>query len=161
LGAFIHPLGLVTMNTITAAIELDATREQVWDVLMDPRRLADWVTIHHRLGRVSDRPLVLGSTVEQTVRTYGKTFDLGWTVTEFSYPHRALWEGRGPARSHATIRYELSTSGADRTSFRYANTFALPGGTLAAVAARLAGGNLSQREANHSLRRFKHLMEIG
>jgi hypothetical protein len=34
---------------------------------MDSQRLPGGVTIHHRLGSVSDRPLVVGSTVQQTV----------------------------------------------------------------------------------------------
>lgn len=148
------------MNAINSTIDLDASREQVWAVLMDPQRFADWVTIHHRLGSVSDYPLIVGSTVEQTVRACGRTFDLCWTVTDLDRPHRACWKGDGPARSHATIDYELSTDDSYRTSFRYANTFALPGGPLSAVASRLVGGNLSQREAKHSLRRLKQLIEL-
>lgn len=149
------------MDTVTSSINVEASREQVWDVLMDPQRFADWVTIHQGLGTVSDCPLIVGSTVVQTVRTYGKTFDLRWTVIDLDRPHHALWEGTGPARSRATIRYDLSPSGSSRTSFRYANTFALPGGLLGAVTARLLGGNVSQREANHSLRRLKRLVEFG
>ena len=149
------------MNGISAAIDLDAPRERVWEMLMDPRRLVDWVTIHQRLGRVSDYPLILGSTVEQTVRSCGRAFDLRWTITDLRRPHHAFWEGRGPARSRATIRYELSTDGSGQTSFRYANTFALPGGALGAVAGRLLGGDLSRREAKLSLLKLKQLIEIG
>jgi hypothetical protein len=149
------------MSAINAVIELDAGREQVWAVLMDPQRLQDWVTIHHRLGQVSDHPLIVGSTVEQTVRTHGACFDLRWTVTDLDRPHDASWEASGPARAHASVRYELSTDGPLRTTFRYQNRFAMPGGVLSAAATRLLGGGLSQREANHSLRRLKHLLEFG
>lgn len=150
------------MTTINAAIGLDASRQQVWDVLMDPQRFAEWVTVHHRLGSVSDRPLVRGSTVEQTLRTYGRDFELFWTVTDLDCPHHAFWEGRGPGRAHATIRYQLSPDGSQQqTSLRYANTFRMPGGALGAVTTRLLGANLSQREANHSLRKLKRLVEVG
>jgi uncharacterized protein YndB with AHSA1/START domain len=149
------------MNAVSAVIKLDAPRERVWAVLMDPRRLEDWVTIHHSLGRVSDHPLIVGSTVEQTVRTHGACFDLEWTVTDLDRPHDAFWQARGPARAHATVRYELSSDGRRRTSFRYENSFAMPGGILSAAATRLLGGGVSQREATKSLRRLKHLIEFG
>ena len=41
---------------------------------MDSQRLPGCETIHHRLGSVSDRPLIVGSTVEQMVRTYVQAF---------------------------------------------------------------------------------------
>ena len=43
-------------NRVTASILLPASPERVWDVVMDPRRLADWVTIHRRLGDVDSGP---------------------------------------------------------------------------------------------------------
>lgn len=54
------------MNTTISAIDVEARREHVREVLMDPRHLADWVTIHQRLGNVSYRRLIVGWTVEQT-----------------------------------------------------------------------------------------------
>ncbi len=47
-------------------------------------------------------------------------------------PHRAEWEGRGPAHSGARILYELSPvgDGDGPTMFEYTNEFSAPGGRL-------------------------------
>ena len=50
------------MSHVQVSTEIDASIETVWDVVMDPDRLGDWVTIHRRLHAVSDRPLHEGST---------------------------------------------------------------------------------------------------
>jgi hypothetical protein len=44
----------------------------VWGVLMDFPASPGWRDHPPRLGSVSDRPLVIGSAVERTVRTYGQ-----------------------------------------------------------------------------------------
>jgi uncharacterized protein YndB with AHSA1/START domain len=34
------------MSTVHAEIDIDAPIERVWETVMDPHRLGDWVTIH-------------------------------------------------------------------------------------------------------------------
>ncbi len=82
-----------------------------------------------------------------------------WTVVNVEPPRRAVWEGRGPAHSRASIEYELEAAENDRTRFDYTNEFKAPGGPLGAVAGRVLVGGLSQREAQRSLQRLKHLVE--
>ena len=48
-------------------IYIASTPEKVWEVVMDPERLKDWVTIHRKLGRSSKAPLKHGSKLEQTL----------------------------------------------------------------------------------------------
>jgi uncharacterized protein YndB with AHSA1/START domain len=146
------------MTDVHCAIEIDAPPERVWDVVMDPRRLADWVTIHRRLGDVPAR-LERGSTFEQTLNLRGAHLHVEWTVVDVEPPRRAVWSGRGPAHSRASIVYELRPRGEDGTVFDYTNEFKAPGGPLGAVAGRVLVGGLSQREAQRSLERLKHLIE--
>lgn len=146
------------MTLVRCTIEIDAPPERVWDVVMDPRRLTDWVTIHRRLGSVPDR-LRRGSHFEQTLNLRGAHLHVEWTVVDFDQPRRAVWEGRGPAHSSASIVYELHPAGDDRTRFDYTNEFKPPGGPLGAVAGRVLVGGLSQREAQRSLERLKRLVE--
>lgn len=146
------------VSAVRTSIEIAAAPERVWSVVMDPHRLGEWVTIHRRLGAVSDDPLEQDSTLEQTVCLRGATFKVRWRVVELEAPHRAVWEGRGPARSRATITDELrATSGGTR--FDYVNEFRAPGGPLGAAAGRVLVGGLSQREAERSLRRLKEVVE--
>src|SRR6266511_113882 len=141
------------MTCVHSAIEIDAPPARVWQVVMDPHRLADWVTIHRRVGEVPAQ-LKRGSTFEQTLNLRGAHLHVVWTVVELDPPQRAEWEGRGPAHSRASIVYELRPDGESRTVFDYTNEFRPPGGALGAVAGRVLVGGLSQREAQRSLQRL-------
>lgn len=145
------------MTLVRCEIEIAAPPADVWEVVMDPRRLAEWVTIHRRLGAVPRR-LTRGAQFEQTLSIRGAQVHVTWTVVDVDPPHRAIWEGRGPAHSHASIVYELEEAGGG-TRFAYTNEFRAPGGPLGAVAGRVLVGGLSQREAQRSLIRLKALIE--
>lgn len=146
------------MTRVRTAIEIDAPPARVWEVVMDPHRLADWVTIHRRVDDVPAR-LERGSTFEQTLNLRGAHLHVVWTVVDVDPPRRAVWEGQGPAHSRASIVYELRPDGERRTIFDYTNEFRPPGGALGAVAGRVLVGGLSQREAQRSLQRLKALIE--
>jgi uncharacterized protein YndB with AHSA1/START domain len=149
------------MSSVHAQIDIDAPIQKVWDTIMDPQRLKDWVTIHRSVGDVSDYPLRKGSTMEQVLHIRGVSFHVHWTLTAVTSPHRAEWEGHGPAHSLARISYGLSGNSDGPTRFDYTNTFAPPGGKLGSVASRFIVGATSEREANNSLARLKALLEGG
>jgi uncharacterized protein YndB with AHSA1/START domain len=149
------------MSRVTASVEIDVPPDQVWEVVMDPDRLGDWVTIHRRLSRVSDRPLRKGSTLVQSLRLRGATFKVRWTVADLEDLRGARWEGRGPARSEAHIAYRLVSRDGGGTCFEYENEFKAPLGPLGAAASRALMGGLPEREAKASLQRLKALLERG
>jgi uncharacterized protein YndB with AHSA1/START domain len=146
------------MSEVHAEIEIATPVQRVWETIMNPDRLKDWVTIHRSVSNVSE-PLEQGSTMEQELRMRGVSFKVNWTLVDVSAPTTAQWDGRGPARSRARIRYELSPRGEDRTLFKYTNEFTPPGGMLGNVASRVIVGAASEREANGSLSRLKALLE--
>ncbi len=146
------------MSTVQAEIEINAPIERVWETIMDPGRLGDWVTIHKSVKHVSE-PLHTGSTMEQVLQMRGVSFLVKWTLADVEAPSRAEWEGCGPARSVARIRYELSPHADDHTLFAYTNEFIAPGGMLGNVASKVVVGAASEREANSSLSRLKALVE--
>jgi uncharacterized protein YndB with AHSA1/START domain len=148
------------MSTVRAQIEIDAPVERVWDTIMDPHSLEKWVTIHRALKDVSPQPLKEGSTMDQVMHMRGINFSVHWTLAALTPPTHAEWEGRGPAHSHASIRYELSGNG-DATDFEYFNDFTPPGGRLGTVASNFIVGAASEREAQKSLERLKSLLERG
>ena len=147
------------MSTVHAQIEINAPAQRVWDTVMDPNHLKDWVTIHKSVSQVSDNPLRRGSTMQQVLHIRGVSFHVHWTLTDISSPQRAEWEGQGPAHSVARIRYELSGDSEGPTRFAYTNEFIPPGGKLGNVASRFIVGATSEREANNSLARLKALLE--
>jgi uncharacterized protein YndB with AHSA1/START domain len=149
------------VSRVDASIEIDAPPERVWEVVMDPARLGDWVTIHRDVDKMSDRPLKDGSTVEQKLCLRGVNFHVRWTVAEAHEPELAVWDGRGPARSKAHTSYRLSSVDGGRTRFHYENEFKAPLGPLGAAASRALVRGVPQREANASLRNLKRLIESG
>lgn len=147
------------MSTVAVRTTIDAPIEEVWETVMDPRRLKDWVTIHRDVSGVSSQPLRAGSTMDQTLCLRGVNFHVHWTLVDVEPPRRAQWEGRGPAHSHAVIRYQLAEDGDGKTMFEYSNEFKAPGGVLGTMASRVIVGGVSEREAHSSLARLKTLLE--
>jgi len=146
------------VSRVTASIDIDASPEEVWEVVMDPDRLGDWVSIHRDVGAVSDRPLRAGSTLEQKLCLRGVNFHVRWKVAEAREGELAVWDGRGPARSKAHTAYRLV--GRDGgTCFEYENEFKAPLGALGAVASRALVGGLPEREARTTLANLKRLVE--
>jgi carbon monoxide dehydrogenase subunit G len=147
------------MSTVSIKIEIKAPLEHVWETIMDPGRLAEWVTIHRSVSNVSANPMRKGATMDQAMHIRGVTFKVRWRLDEVNPPNVAVWEGRGPAHSSARIRYALSDRGDGVTVFDYFNEFKPPGGRLGSVASRLVVGGVSEREARRTLKRLKALLE--
>ena len=147
-------------NRVTASIFLPAPPERVWEVVVDPNRLADWVTIHRRLGRVDAGRPRAGFEMEQHIHLRGVRLTVHWTLMQCRPGELAVWEGRGPARSHAHTVYRLQPEG-DGTRFDYENEFRAPLGPVGAVASRALVGGIPQREANRSLERLRELFSDG
>lgn len=146
------------MSKVYAEIEIAAPVATVWETIMNPDRLKDWVTIHRSVENATEPP-EKGSTMDQVLHVRGVSFRVHWTLADLSAPAMAQWDGRGPARSRARIRYELSPRGDDHTLFKYSNEFTPPGGMLGNVASRVVVGAASEREARRSLSRLKALLE--
>jgi carbon monoxide dehydrogenase subunit G len=137
--------------------EIGAPPEEVYEVVMDPRRLEEWVTIHHHLEEAPEGELKEGSELTQCLKLAGRKFNVRWRVVEDDCPRRVVWEGKGPMRSKARVVYELEPNG-NATRFSYTNQYDLPGGALG----RLAGRSVSKitaRETDATLERLKQLIE--
>ena len=147
------------MSVVHVSIEIDAPPQVVFDTVMDPNRLRDWVTIHRSVDNVSPDPISQGATMDQVLHMRGMSFKVHWRLAAVSPPYRAEWQGRGPAMSKALIRYSLSGGEGGPTKFDYTNEFSAPGGPLGAVASRVVVGAASEREARHSLSRLKQIVE--
>jgi uncharacterized membrane protein len=134
-----------------------APPKRLYDVIMDPARLQDWVTIHHRLEGSPPSPLKKGSKLTQSLKLAGKKFKVHWTVVENEPCKCVLWEGRGPVASRARVEYRFKPNG-DGTDFSYLNEYDLPGGALGRFAGK-AVARVTQKELEGSLQRLKSLVE--
>jgi uncharacterized membrane protein len=149
------------VTLVTASIEIDAPRENVYDLVLDPARLDEWVTIHRRVNSRDAGPPREGYKMDQTLCLRGANFHVRWKLTEAHRPGRVTWEGRGPAHSYARTSYALKPVDGGRTRFEYENEFKAPGGFLGAAASRMLIGGVPEREATRSLQRLKALLENG
>ena len=147
------------MSTVRATIDIDAPPEKVYDLMLDPSRLQEWVTIHRKVNHADDGAPRTGFEMDQTLLLRGTNFKVHWILTEAERPDHATWEGRGPARSYARTSYRLRPLDGGATRFEYENEFKPPGGFIGAAASRVIVGGVPQREANRSLQRLKALLE--
>jgi carbon monoxide dehydrogenase subunit G len=147
------------MSEVKVQIDIAAPPEKVWEVVMDPSRFGEWVTIHRKVNSADAGPPHQGAKMEQTLCLRGANFKVKWHLSECDGPRHAEWEGRGPMHSYARTVYDLAADGNGGTQFQYTNEFKAPGGPLGSAASRVLVGGLPEREANASLRKLKALLE--
>jgi uncharacterized protein YndB with AHSA1/START domain len=138
-------------------VELAAPAERVYELVMDPGRLEEWVTIHDHLEDAPEGQLSTGSKLTQCLKLAGRRFKVRWEVIENEPCERVVWEGAGPVHSHARVEYGFEDD-SEGCRFSYMNQYDLPGGVLG----RLAGRNVSRltaKELDGSLQRLKALVE--
>jgi uncharacterized protein YndB with AHSA1/START domain len=140
------------MSEVITSITIDAPPEEVWEVVMNPYRLEEWVTIHRKLDSASDGEMT------QTLCLRGVNFHVHWELEACEAPTHAVWLGRGPAHSHAETEYRLTAIDGG-TRFAYRNVFKAPLGPLGALASRALVGGLPEREARATLKNLKDLIE--
>ena len=146
------------MSEVRAKIDIAAPPERVYDFMLDPNNLHEWVTIHRKINRTDSGQPRKGYEMDQTLCLRHANFKVHWTLTQCERPLHATWEGKGPAGSYARTSYRLTPNG-DGTHFEYENEFKAPGGILGAAASRVVVGGVPEREAKRSLQQLKALLE--
>jgi uncharacterized protein YndB with AHSA1/START domain len=143
---------------VERTVEIAATPERIYEIIMDPTCLERWVTIHTALEDAPEGQLQRGSELTQRLHLAGRGFTVHWKVIENRPARKVVWEGSGPLRSHAGVTYELAPNGDGGTRFTYTNEFALPGGPLGRVAGPVVR-KVTAGEIENSLSRLRDLVE--
>ena len=136
---------------------INATPEALYEIVMDPRCLERWVSIHQYLQDEPKGQLRKGSTLTQCLKLAGRGFKVRWTVVENDRAKRVVWEGKGPVRSKAKVIYGFEPDG-EGTEFSYTNEYELPGGAIGRMAGPMVK-KVTSGELDESLRRLKALVE--
>lgn len=142
---------------VERTIDIAASPERLYEVIMNPSCLQEWVTIHSSLEDAPPGALTQGSKLTQRLELAGRCFTVQWTVVENEPARRVVWEGQGPMRSRAGVTYVLKPV-ASGTRFTYLNEFSLPGGVLGRVASPVVR-TVTAGELDRSLDRLKRLVE--
>lgn len=145
------------MPDVRESMDIAAKPQEVWDLVMDPERLGDWVTAHREVSDVPELPLKAGDSFKQKLQVKGPSFSAEWELIEVDAPHLAVWKASGPMGTGADVRYELTAENGG-TRFDYVNDFTLPGGPLKKAASRISGAP-AKRAARDSLEKLKALFE--
>jgi len=146
------------MSVVACSIHIDAPPEKVWELVMDPERLGEWVTIHRKLLDADEGPPRPGFQMVQSLHLRGVNVTVHWRLIDCRSCELAVWEGRGPARSRARTEYHIEREG-DGTRFDYRNEFHPPLGAVGALASRALARGVPEREAKMTLARLRNLME--
>lgn len=142
---------------VERSIQIAASPQKVYEVIMNPACLAEWVTIHVALEEAPAGSLEQGSKLTQKLELAGRCFTVRWQVIENRPAERVVWQGRGPMRSHAGVTYGLEEADGG-TRFSYTNEFALPGGPLGRMAGPVVK-RVTASEIDRSLSRLRQLVE--
>ena len=146
------------MSVVAVCTRIAAPPADVWNMIMDPNRLGDWVTIHRRLIHADDGPPRVGYEMGQRIHVRGVNLDVHWRLIECRPNELAVWEGTGPARSHARTEYMLTAEG-EGTRFDYRNEFRAPLGTVGSMVSRALAGGMPERQAKLTLNRLQSHLE--
>ena len=148
-----HPMSLVEALTLIAAAPSD-----VWKMVMDPTCLGEWVTIHRKLVHADEGAPRVGYKMDQQIHLRGVSLEVHWELVKCRLGELAVWEGRGPARSHAHSEYILTAQDGG-TRFDYRNDFRPPLGPLGALVSKALVGGMPEREAKRTLERLSAYLE--
>jgi acetyl-CoA C-acetyltransferase len=142
---------------VERSVDIAAPPEAVYDLIADPDRLGEWVTIHQYVDGDAPEELKKGATMAQCLRLAGRNFKVKWTVVESERPNRLVWEGKGPVRSKARVVNELEPNGSG-TRFSYLNEYSLPGGPVGNIAGPMVR-RVTAKEVDATLQKLKALLE--
>jgi uncharacterized protein YndB with AHSA1/START domain len=146
------------MSLVTVSTRIAVPPAEVWKMVMDASRLGDWVTVHRRLVHADDGAPRVGYEMDQQIHMRGVNIEVHWKLVDCRPGELAVWEGRGPARSHAHTEYILSADDGG-TRFDYRNEFRPPLGPVGAIVSRALVGGMPEREATRSLARLRAYLE--
>jgi uncharacterized protein YndB with AHSA1/START domain len=142
---------------VERSLDIAASPERLYEVIMNPSCLEEWVTIHSSLVEAPHGPLTAGSRLTQRLELAGRCFTVEWTVVENEPARRVVWQGQGPMRSRAGVTYVLKPA-PNGTRFTYINEFSLPGGVLGRVAGPVIR-SVTAGELDRSLERLQAFVE--
>ena len=145
------------MADVTTSIDINASAQDVWDVITDLERLGEWVSIHRDFPTAPPADVVAGTTFSQNLAVAGTPFAVDWVAVEVDGPQMLAWEGTGPAGTTARTVYRLAAENGG-TRFSYLNEFKLPAGKVGEAASQVVSG-AAARAADDSLARLKQLVE--
>ena len=122
------------MTVINVEVDVDARAERAWEVVSDPRNLANW---DRHIAGVQDVPptgLREGSVYVTVMRFMGMRIRVPSKVIEWDPPQRATFRLKGPIE--ATVTTTITSRGDERCALAHEVDYRFRGGPLGELASR-------------------------
>jgi carbon monoxide dehydrogenase subunit G len=83
----------------------------VWEVVSDPARFEEWMTLHVKWKGDVPTEFSEGSQVSEVVSMLSMPNTITWTVDEYQPPRKVTLSGTGMAGVKATIKLDVEPAG--------------------------------------------------
>ena len=99
------------MGKVNATVEIAAPQNKVWEVISDPARYDEWLTIHTKWKDGTPEAFTEGAQVAEVVTMLGMANTIVWTVDEFTPPSRMKISGEGMAGVKSAFTLNIDSDG--------------------------------------------------
>jgi uncharacterized membrane protein len=145
------------MGKIKNSVDINASSDEVFDLLTDLDALPTWSTITLETHGTPRKPIEEGDTFTQTLRVLGQSLEAQWRVVELSNRRKLAYEASVPGGGRMEMSQTISDSdGVSRVDFEV--DYDLPE-DLAALLESDVAERRNERELEHSLHNLKDLAE--
>jgi uncharacterized protein YndB with AHSA1/START domain len=146
------------MAKIDKSLEVNASREQVFDALIDLDLLPVWSTITVETHGTPRKPIEEGDTFTQTLRVLGRNLESTWEVTQLERPRRVTYSSEAPGGGLLRMVQTVEEAdGGSRVDVEL--DYELPGGLVGELFDSAYAERRNERELEHSLHNLKELVE--
>jgi uncharacterized protein YndB with AHSA1/START domain len=145
------------MGKIKKSIDINASGDEVFELMTDLDRLPQWSTITVETHGTPRQPVEEGDAFTQTLRVLGQPLEAQWRVTELARPHKISYETTAPGGGRMEMKQSISDSaGVSKVEFEI--DYDLPQDLTALLETDVAERR-NERELEHSLHNLKDLAE--
>lgn len=96
------------MPNATVTVDLPASPEKLWAVLIDFRRFPDWFVMHDAFITEPPAEPVVGASFKQRVKIMGMPGEATWTMTKLQPPTTIEMSGQGPMGIQLAAAFNLT-----------------------------------------------------
>lgn len=99
------------MANVTVSRSFTSPQQQVWDLISDPSRFEEWLTLHEKWTSEPPARLAAGSTMSEVLSIMNMPNTIDFTVTEYEAPDKTSFSGTGMAGAEITFTLRVEADG--------------------------------------------------
>ncbi|MEV0077702.1 SRPBCC family protein [Nocardia neocaledoniensis] len=99
------------MAKVTITKEIAAPQEKVWEVLANPARFEEWLTLHTKWKSEPPTELAVGSKMSEVLTIMGMANTIDFTVGTYEAPNSMSMSGVGMAGAKITFTLSVEAAG--------------------------------------------------